>query len=110
MGIGKLRIRPDKDNCVHHHTNKGNFVGKGSGMVQQKPNLTLRAHISKVKGPSGKALSGFQGSSDGDLEKSVDSTSPGRAWVWVPSMHDLKTHYVRVLRTQISLFGLDSEP
>lgn len=35
-GKGKLRIRPDEDKCVHHHTNKGNFVGKGSGMVQQR--------------------------------------------------------------------------
>ena len=27
----KIRLRPDKDRCTHHHTNKGNFVGKGSG-------------------------------------------------------------------------------
>ena len=27
----KIRVRPDKDRCTHHHTNKGNFVGKGSG-------------------------------------------------------------------------------
>lgn len=32
-GKGKLRIRADVNNCVHHHPNKGNFVGKGSGMV-----------------------------------------------------------------------------
>lgn len=79
-------------------------------MIQQKTNLTLHAHIPKVKESSGEALSGFQGSSDGDLEKSVDSTSPGRAWVWFPSVHDLKTHYVRILQTQIYLFGLDSGP
>ena len=107
---GKLRIRPDEDNCVHHHTNKGNFVGKGSGMIQQKSNHTLHAHISKVKESSGEALSGSQGSSGGDLEKSVDSTSPGRAWVWFPSVHDLKNHYVRILETQIYLFRLDSGP
>lgn len=33
-GNGKIRIRPDEDNCVHHHTNKGNFIGKGYGMVE----------------------------------------------------------------------------
>ena len=35
---GRLRIRADEDNCVHHHANKSNFVGKGSGMLQPKPN------------------------------------------------------------------------
>lgn len=30
-GGHKIRLRPDKDRCTHHHTNKGNFVGKGSG-------------------------------------------------------------------------------
>ena len=29
-GGHKFRIRPDKDRCTHHHTNKENFVGKGS--------------------------------------------------------------------------------
>ena len=28
---------------------------------------------------------------------SVDSTGPGRSWVWFPSTHDLKTHYVRTM-------------
>ena len=27
----KIRLRPDRDRCTHHHTNKKNFVGKGSG-------------------------------------------------------------------------------
>ena len=30
-GGNKIRFRPDNDRCTHHHTNKGNFVGKGSG-------------------------------------------------------------------------------
>ena len=30
-GGHKIRFRPDKDRCTHHHTNKGNFVGKGVG-------------------------------------------------------------------------------
>ena len=30
-GGHKIRLRPDNDRCTHHHTNKGNFVGKGSG-------------------------------------------------------------------------------
>lgn len=29
-GGDKIRVLPDKDRCVHHQTNKGNFVGKGS--------------------------------------------------------------------------------
>ena len=27
----KIRVRPDKDRCTHHHINTRNFVGKGSG-------------------------------------------------------------------------------
>ncbi|KAF6225778.1 hypothetical protein HO133_009780 [Letharia lupina] len=88
-GKGKLRIRPDEDKCVHHHTNKGNFVGKGS-----------------VKVSSGEALSDSQASSNADLEKSVDSNSPGRSWVWFPSTHDLKTHYLRELGFLASLAQL----
>lgn len=37
-GKGKPGIRPDENSCTHHHANKSNFVGKGSGMFQQKSN------------------------------------------------------------------------
>ena len=52
------------------------------------------AHILKVKESSIEALSDFQGSSNGDVEKSVDSNSLSRSWVWFPTKQDLKTHYV----------------
>lgn len=101
-GKGKLIVRPDNDNCVHHHTNKGNFVGKGSGMVRLDFNLILQAHISKVKESSGEAFPENHGSSNGDLEKSVDSNSPGRSWVWFPSTYDLKSHYVCIHSLNLS--------
>ena len=28
---GPIRVRPDKDRCAHHHTNKRNLVGKSDG-------------------------------------------------------------------------------
>lgn len=30
---GLMRLRPDHDHCAHHHSNKGNFVGKGKASV-----------------------------------------------------------------------------
>lgn len=67
------------------------------------------AHILKVKESSIEALSDFQGSSNGDVEKSVDSNSLSRSWVWFPTKQDLKTHYV-CIRGWTSLFGSDSDP
>lgn len=32
-----------------------------------------------------------------DVEKSVDTNSSGRSWVWFPSMHELTTHYLKEL-------------
>ena len=31
-GSGKFRLRPDKNGCAHHHTNKGNIVGKSDSI------------------------------------------------------------------------------
>ena len=59
--------------------------------------------MAEVKYPFDKAIVGSQGSSGTDLEKSVDAKSPGRSWVWIPSMHDLATHYVRMLGHQMYL-------
>ena len=67
--------------------------------------IYLHTHVSKVKESSGETPSESHGSSNGDLEKSVDSNSPGRSWVWFPSTYDLKTHYVCINIAQISLIG-----
>lgn len=69
-------------------------------MLLRKTQLALHTHVPKVREPSGKAIAGSQDASNGVLEKSVNSTSPGRVWVWFPSMHDLETHYVRILGAQ----------
>ena len=59
---------------------------------QEKP---PRSHF-KVKGPSSEGLADLHTSINGDQDKSVDLHSPNRSWVWFPSIHELKTHYVRV--------------
>ena len=81
---GRFRVRPDKDGCTHHHTNKKNFVGKGV-----------------VRGSTGS--SGASGSSTGDVEKAEDTQVVGRSWVWFPSWHELTTHYFRELGFLASL-------
>ena len=39
QGKSKARLRPDEDNCGHHHKIRSNLVGNGSGMI--------RRHLSK---------------------------------------------------------------
>ena len=91
-------IRPDEDNCGHHHTNKNNLVGKGSGMFPPKP-IGSSARISEVKESFDEAVSlDSRGPSN---EESVDAESPGRSWVWIPSRYDLETHWVCFFRAQI---------
>ena len=34
-GKGKARLRPDEDNCGHHHKIRSNLVGNGSGMIRR---------------------------------------------------------------------------
>lgn len=42
----RLRIRPDKGRCVHHHTNKKNLIGRGSGTCS--PNCNTRHTYSRL--------------------------------------------------------------
>ena len=85
-GKNIIRVRPDKDRCIHHHTNKGNFVGKGS--IKQDPSeANPRSSASAIADP----------------EKSTETTSAGDAWVWFPSWHELKIHYLRELGFLASL-------
>ncbi|KAK3679547.1 hypothetical protein LTR78_001108 [Recurvomyces mirabilis] len=64
---GTSQVTPD--NCTHHHQNKGNLVGKAVGSE-------------KIAGDSADA----------------DGTPPGtKSWVWWPSIHELRTHYLHDL-------------
>ena len=78
VGHGVIRVRPDKGRCAHHHTNKGNFVGKGA-----------------VEKPSANDI---QVPEKGLIEESAD-----QKFVWWPSMYDLRTHYLRELGFLASL-------
>ncbi|MCJ1244772.1 hypothetical protein MMC30_001972 [Trapelia coarctata] len=84
---GRTRLRPDKDGCSHHHTNKKNFVGKGD--VKSSAPADSSANLKE--------------------EKALHSTSGGdRQWQWFPSAHELKTHYLRdigFLACLAQLFG-----
>ena len=75
---GKIRLRPDRRGCAHHHTNRKNLAGKAT-----------------IEGPS--ASSGSLESSAGDVEKAETTQIAGRAWEWFPSWHELTTHYFREL-------------
>lgn len=88
-GGKKIRVTPDKDRCTHHHSNKGNFVGKGS-----------------VKEPSSGAQIESQSSSTDDVKKFADAKSTGDAWIWFPLWRSLSTHYLRELGFLASLAQL----
>ncbi|KAI9815332.1 MAG: hypothetical protein M1827_002812 [Pycnora praestabilis] len=74
---GLMRLRPDIDGCVHHHTNKKNLVGKG-----------------RVPSNYPKASSDSNSSAEAALPPNPKvNAEEGRAWVWFPSWYELKTHY-----------------
>lgn len=84
---GRMRLRPDKDGCNHHHTNRKNFVGKGDvkSSAPTDPSVEVK-EANPTRSPS-----------DGD-----------RAWQWFPSVHELRTHYLRdigFLACLAQLFG-----
>ncbi|KAH8596403.1 hypothetical protein B0O99DRAFT_620341 [Bisporella sp. PMI_857] len=64
-------VRVKKGDCVHHHQNRGNLVGKGQ-ILKEKPREFL-GH---------------------DKDRPV-ATSKSRTWTWFPSWHELRTHYIR---------------
>ena len=39
-----IRVRPDKEQCSHHHTNKKNIIGKSDGESYAKDGRTLTFH------------------------------------------------------------------
>lgn len=77
---GKIRVRADKGRCTHHHTNRNNLVGKG------KIEAVGTASPSGTIDSSGEKVDGF-----------VQDTNIGRGWVWFPSWHELRSHYLREL-------------
>jgi hypothetical protein len=79
-GGEKIRVRPDKDSCVHHQTNKGNLVGKGS-ITEAPKTVVVNSLISLHSG----------------TVEEVDECNPGQSFVWWPSVHELKIHYLREL-------------
>ena len=81
-GRGFIRVRPDKARCVHHHTNKGNFVGKGS-----------------VEEPHESAI-------DVPRKAAEEEAAADQPFIWWPSVHDLRTHYLKELGFLASLAQL----
>lgn len=87
LGGERMRLRPDKGGCGHHHANKKNFVGKGA----------VRTSVSTDPSVDAKEANPTHSSSNGD-----------RAWQWFPSVHELKTHYlwdIGFLACLAQLFG-----
>ena len=63
----RIRIRPEKHACSHHHQNRTNFVGTSS----------------KDTHP--------------DSKPRDEATKDGKTWQWFPSWHSLRTHYLHEL-------------
>jgi hypothetical protein len=75
---GKIRLRPDKHFCHHHHQNRKNFVGRSSDETHPK------------------------------AKPADEATKDGKTWQWFPSWHALRTHYfheVGFLAGCAQLFG-----
>ena len=76
----KIRVRPKKGRCRHHHSNTKNLVGKG---------FSADSHPLPYS-------SGSSASSAGNVEEEAKpSGPPNRAWQWFPSRYDLTNHYIR---------------
>ena len=60
---GKIRIKPEKRYCHHHHQNRKNFVGRSSRDTHP------------------------------EAKPANEATKDGKTWQWFPSWHSLRTHY-----------------
>lgn len=79
-----IRFTPSRNECAHHHANRRNFVGKGikqQALVEEK---------------------------DVDSPKSSLKTKPTKqkSWTWLPTLHDLRSHYMLELGFLASLTQL----
>ncbi|TVY21714.1 hypothetical protein LARI1_G000408 [Lachnellula arida] len=68
---GLLRLRPDS--CTHHHGNKKNLVGKGKALKSKPPLDTAMA----------------------PKDQPSSSSASTRTWIWFPTSHELRTHYLK---------------
>jgi hypothetical protein len=60
----KIRLRPEKRLCHHHHQNRRNFVGRSSNETYP------------------------------EAKPADEATKDGKTWQWFPSWHALRTHYL----------------
>lgn len=102
-GEGTIRIRPDLEQCAHHHTNRKNLVGK-SDCKSPLTSSRLHAVQSILKPPevhppstsgsdnstSTVSLNAFIASQN-PSEIPASSPSSNRSWIWFPSLHELRT-------------------
>jgi hypothetical protein len=67
---GLVRVTPDRENCTHHHANKLNIVGKERSYPKK------HGHDRRT------------GRKNFPEAQELDS------WVWLPTLHELRAHYV----------------
>jgi hypothetical protein len=63
----KIRLRPERRHCIHHHSNKSNFVGLSSTSTYP------------------------------ETKPENEATKDGKTWQWFPSWNALSTHYFHEL-------------
>lgn len=85
MGEGKEKAGAmvvEETDCKHHHANRRNFVGTGP----------------KGNSSAGVKSTGSSDTIDGVLTKDEEAMQEKRrAWIWWPSMAELKGHYIHEL-------------
>ena len=79
-GYKNFGLQPDKNSCMHHHTNKRNLVGEG--------------FVTEVAA-AGQGV--FASPSTEGKNDSITISNANQSFVWWPNLHDLKTHYLREL-------------
>jgi hypothetical protein len=90
---GQLRVVPDRAACRHHHTNRGNLVGKGGGVrIDHAGNDEENPKDRHSTTPGSNDSNDDAGVSPQELPPQDD-----RAWTWFPSIKDLQHHYVHEL-------------
>ncbi|KAI4151224.1 MAG: hypothetical protein LQ340_003624 [Diploschistes diacapsis] len=88
--IGGWKIRPNKG-CAHHHTNKGNFVGKRETGPTNDVKSEKRMGTGIDESDSGRPDNDTASPSSYTASSSTESA---KSWQWFPSWHDLTTHYI----------------
>ena len=122
-GIG-WRVEPERK-CRHHHSNRGNFVGRGSsgerGSKTSSESVTARGGSGQSNGgrgvdaePNGKQEKREEGAGAGSSaapskpSSTMSGHTSGKAWQWFPTAHELFTYYIYelgFLACAFQLFG-----